>query len=498
MHAKQCSDQKQLFIFEIIFFKKKGVKSKGNVNISSYDVKSIRQGRNFMEVIFKAAVIGLLIWVYYNLITGKMNKAASSFAAGAIVLSVNSIFNFIPGLDLENLSKFIDFKTISLLLGMMIIMPFIEKSGFFQFLAINVVRASKGNLLMLYLITSITVAVSSAFLNNVSTVMVFVPVILAIMDTIGKNPFPFLMMIILSANLGGTATLIGDPPNMIIGFAAEKSFTDFLVNVSPAVLITIVIVLLLLIRKEKNMFKLSDEEKNLLDQFRKTDPKSQIKDKKLLIKSLSVFLCAIVGFTLPPDLGVDPALVSLLAGSAMLILLKTNNATMEEIFRKIEWGTIFFFIGMFTLVFALQKIGIIDLIGNGLLSITDVPGISPVLVNVIFMMMVIWLPLFATGIMSAVPMAMIMVPIVQTLILKSAAINITLDADIWWALVLGTCFGGNLTVVGAAANIVVAGMTDKLPRGRITFSNYMKYAMPLVMVSGVVSSGYILFRYLVI
>jgi len=451
-----------------------------------------------MDVVFKTAVIGLLVWVYYNLITGKMNKAASSFAAGAIVLSLNSIFKVIPGLDLENLSKFIDFKTISLLLGMMIIMPFIEKSGFFQYLAIRVVRASKGNLLLLYIITSITVAISSAFLNNVSTVMVFVPVILAIMETIGKNPFPFLMMIILSANLGGTATLIGDPPNMIIGFAANKSFMDFLINVSPAVLINIVVVLLIMIRKEKNMFKLNDKEKDLLDQFRKTDPKTQIRDKKLLIKSLVVFSGAIVGFTLPPNLGVDPAIISLLAGSVMLIVLKTNNETMEEIFKKIEWGTIFFFIGMFTIVFALQKIGIIDLIGTGLLSVTEIPGISPVVVNVIFMMIVIWLPLLATGIMSAVPMAMIMVPIVQTLILKSAAVNITLDPDIWWALVLGTCFGGNLTVVGAAANIVVAGMSEKLKIGKITFSNYIKYATPLVITSGIVASGYILFRYLVI
>ena len=184
-----------------------------------------------MLIAYKIIVIFFLIWVYYNLITGKMNKAAAGFAAGSILISLNSIFKVIPNFDLEHLSQFVDFKTISLLIGMMIIMPFIEKSGFFQYLAIIVVKASRGKLLLLYLVTSITVAISSAFLNNVSTVMVFVPVILAIMETIDKNPFPFLMMIILSANLGGTATLIGDPPNMIIGFAAGKSFVDFLVNV---------------------------------------------------------------------------------------------------------------------------------------------------------------------------------------------------------------------------------------------------------------------------
>ncbi|HOO31830.1 MAG TPA: sodium:proton antiporter [Thermotogota bacterium] len=451
-----------------------------------------------MLLAYKIVVICFLVWVYYNLITGKMNKAASGFAAGAILISLNSIFNLIPNFDLEHLSTFVDFKTLSLLLGMMIIMPFIEKSGFFQFLAVNVVRASRGNLLLLYIITSITVAISSAFLNNVSTVMVFVPVILAIMETIDKDPFPFLMMIILSANLGGTATLIGDPPNMVIGFAAGKSFMDFLINVSPCVLITLAFVLFYTIKKEKSTFRLNEDEKEMLDKFRKTDPRTQIKDKKLMFKSLLIFLGAIVGFTLPPNLGVDPAYVSLIAGAIMLIAIKASDKDMEEVFKKMEWGTIFFFIGMFILVFALESIGVIDLIGSGLMSITKIPGINEMTVNIIFLTLMVWLPLLLTGIMSAVPMAMIMVPIVETLIQKSAEINIHISPLIWWALVFGTCFGGNMTVVGAAANIVVSGMTEKLQRGRITFSNYIRYATPIVIISGIMATGYTLLQYLVL
>ncbi len=450
-----------------------------------------------MLLAYKIIVIIFLVWVYYNLITGKMNKAASGFAAGAILISLNSIFNLIPNFDLENLSTFVDFKTISLLIGMMIIMPFIEKSGFFQYLAVNVVKASRGSLLLLYIITSITVAISSAFLNNVSTVMVFVPVILAIMETIDKDPFPFLMMIILSANLGGTATLIGDPPNMVIGFAAGKSFTDFLINVGPCVLITLAFVLFYTIKKEKSTFALTPEKKEMLDKFRKTDAKSQIKDKKLMIKSLTIFLGAIIGFTLPPQLGVDPAYVSLIAGAVMLIAIKASDKDMEEVFKKMEWGTIFFFIGMFILVFALQSIGIIDLLGTGIMSITKIPGINELTINIIFIILIIWIPLLLTGIMSAVPMAMIMVPIVHNLIQKSAEANIQLSPLIWWALVFGTCFGGNMTVVGAAANIVVSGMSEKLQRGRINFSNYLRYALPIVMISGVLSTGYIMFQYLV-
>jgi Na+/H+ antiporter NhaD/arsenite permease-like protein len=249
--------------------------------------------------------------------------------------------------------------------------------------------------------------------------------------------------------------------------------------------------------KEKNTFKLTPEEKKMLDKFRKTDPKTQIKDKKLMFKSLIIFLGAIVGFTLPPNLGVDPAVVSLIAGAIMLIAIKASDKDMDEVFKKMEWGTIFFFIGMFILVYALESIGVIDLIGTGIMSITKIPGISSVAVNIIFIILIIWIPLLLTGVMSAVPMAMIMVPIVQTLIQKSAEINIQISPLIWWALVFGTCFGGNMTIVGSAANIVVSGMSEKIQRGRITFSNYIRYSAPIVIMSGTIATGYILLRFLV-
>jgi len=176
--------------------------------------------------------------------------------------------------------------------------------------------------------------------------------------------------------------------------------------------------------------------------------------------------------------------------------VKANNSIIYDMYIKIEWESILFFIMMFTLVYALQQTGIINLIGDGFMSVTKIPGISPVAVNIIFMLILIWLPLFATGLMSAVPMAMIMVPIVQSVMLKSANMNIIIDPDVWWALILGTCFGGNFTLVGAAANIVVGGMSDKLTVGRINFSNYMRYAFPFVIISGVIASGYILMKYL--
>lgn len=451
-----------------------------------------------MIVFFGAVVLGLMVTIYYFIISSKMNKAAIAFSAGAIVLFLAAILSrFFPEditekmklLTLDDLSSYVDFKTLGLLIGMMILIPFIEKSGFFQIVAIYVVKLSKGNLKSLFIITGFIVALCSAFLNNVSTVMVFVPIILAITDSINKNPFPFLIMVILSANLGGTATLIGDPPNMLVGFAADISFVEFLVNLSPVVFIAIGTVIFLILKKEKNYFSLSDEQKDIMSKFLKADPKTEIKDKRLLKISLTVFVGAMIGFVLPSGLGIDPSLVSLLAAAIILLVLVVNNETMEYIFKKIEWETIFFFLGMFTVIYGLQAAGVIDQLVNVLVTVFP---------NTFFLILfVLWFSLLLSGFLSAVPMVMIMIPLVQSLISNPAlgfASNSSLTETIWWALVLGACFGGNTTSVGAAANIVVTGMSKNLEKGSITFSNYVRYSFPKVMITGIIASVYIIIR----
>ncbi|MBO8166233.1 MAG: ArsB/NhaD family transporter [Kosmotoga sp.] len=452
-----------------------------------------------MVFLYGSVVLVLMSIVYYFLVSGKMDKAASAFAGGAILLFLTAVLNNafpdalpegVKNLNLENLSSFVDFKTLGLLIGMMIILPFIEESGFFQFMAVAVVKMSRGNFRFLYILTSIIVGLASAFLNNVSTVMVFVPVVLAVTDALKKNPFPFLIMIILSANLGGTATLIGDPPNMIVGFAAGKSFNDFLSNVSPVVIITLVTILILLLWKESKYFKLSDEEQEILKKFANTNPFSQIRDKRMLRISLTIFAFTLVGFTLPPSLGIDPALVSLLAAAVTLFVMKVDGETMEKLFHKIEWGTIFFFLGMFTLVYGLEAVGLMNVIVNFLVNSLHNP--------LMLLLFVLWFPLLLSSFVSAVPMVMIMVPIVKGMIGNPALIfsgNVALSDTLWWALVLGACYGGNGTIVGAAANMVVTGMSQKLKRGKLTFSNYMRYTFPLLMVSGIVATMYVIIRY---
>ncbi len=421
--------------------------------------------------------VALFVFAYYFIITGKMDKAGVSFVAGALIIGVNSITGMVPKLAINHVGEFVDFDTIALLLGLMVIIPFMGDAGVFQFLAVLVLKISKGNLKLLYILTVFTVALSSAFLNNVSTVMVFVPVILAITESLDKDPFPFLMMIIFSANFGGGMTLIGDPPNMIVGFANHFSFIDFAVNATPGVVLAMVVVLFLWLRKEKNYFKMPKREKR-----EDMNPFSAITDKKLAIKSSLTFLGAIVGFVLPQSWNISPSTVAIVAAAVLLLLIDANSKTMEKVYARIDWPTIFFFIGMFALVYALEQTGIADMISSTLSIL--IPN------NFVLTIVVFWLALVMASILSAVPTVMIMIPIIHGFekIFGSNSL-------VWWALVMGQCLGGNLTIVGAAANMVVAGMTQKLERGKLEFSPYFKYALPAVVLSGVTASAYLIARY---
>ena len=423
--------------------------------------------------------VGLFVFAYYFIITGKMDKAGVSFVAGALIIGINSVMGAVPKLAINHVGEFVDFDTIALLLGLMVIIPFMGDAGIFQFLALLVLKISKGNLKLLYILTAFTVALSSAFLNNVSTVMVFVPVILAITESIDKDPFPFLMMIVFAANFGGGMTLIGDPPNMIVGFANHFSFIDFAVNATPGVVLAMLVVLFLWLRKEKNYFKMPEREER-----KNMDPFSAITDKKLAVKSSLTFLGAIVGFVLPQSWNISPSTVAIVAAAVLLLLIDADSKTMEKVYARIDWPTIFFFIGMFAMVYALEQTGIADMISTTLSIL--IPN------NFVLTIVVFWLAMLMASILSAVPTVMIMIPIIHGFE-KIFGTN----SLVWWALVMGQCLGGNLTVVGAAANMVVAGMTQKLERGKIEFNAYFKYALPAVILSGITTSAYLVLRYII-
>lgn len=430
-------------------------------------------------IVMQITVVTLFLIAYYFIITNKMDKAAVSFAAGALVIGVNSIMKTVPYLTIAHVGNFVDFDTIALLLGLMVIIPFMGDAGIFQFLALLVLKISKGNLKILYVLTAFTVAISSAFLNNVSTVMVFVPVILAITESMDKDPFPFLMMIIFSANFGGGMTLIGDPPNMIVGFANHFSFLDFIVNVTPGILLAMAVVIFFWMRKERNYFVVIKKEEH-----ESLDPFSAITNRKLAIKSSLTFLGAIGGFLLPQSWGISPSTVAVVAAAILLILIDADSETMKKVYARIDWPTIFFFVGMFALVYALEETGIANMISSGMAMI--IPN------NFVLTLVVFWLALFMASLLSAVPTVMIMIPIIHGFerIFGSNSL-------VWWALIMGQSIGGNLTIVGAAANMVVAGMTQKTKRGRLEFATYFKYALPAVIFSGVTATAYLIIKYII-
>ncbi len=429
-------------------------------------------------IVMQITVVILFLVAYYFIITNKMDKAGVSFVAGALVIGVNSIMKTVPHLTISHVGNFVDFDTIALLLGLMVIIPFMGDAGVFQFLALLVLKISKGNLKILYVLTAFTVAVSSAFLNNVSTVMVFVPVILAITESIDKDPFPFLMMIIFSANFGGGMTLIGDPPNMIVGFANHFSFLDFIVNATPGILLAMMVIIFFWMRKERDYFVVVKKEKHEI-----VDPFSAITDRKLAIKSSLTFLGAIGGFLLPQSWGISPSTIAVVAAAILLILIDADSETMEKVYCRIDWPTIFFFIGMFALVYALEETGIANMISSGMAVI--IPN------NFVLTLVVFWLALSMASLLSAVPTVMIMIPIIHGFEKIFGPNPLT-----WWALVMGQSIGGNLTIVGAAANMVVAGMTQKTKRGRLEFGAYFKYALPAVILSGMTATAYLVVKYI--
>ncbi len=429
-------------------------------------------------LLMKITVLILFFVAYYFIITNKIDKAAISFIAGALMIGVNSVTKIFPNLTITHAGSFVDFDTIALLLGLMVIIPFMGDAGVFQFLALTVLKISKGNLKILYILTAFTVAISSAFLNNVSTVMVFVPVILAISESLDKDPFPFLMMIVFSANFGGGMTLIGDPPNMIIGFANGFSFVDFILNAMPGVILAMIAVIFLFVRRERGYFHVSKKQNQA-----PIHPFSVINDKSLAWKSTLTFLGAVVGFILPQSWGIPPSTVAIIAAAIFLFLIKADSETMEKVYSRIDWSTIFFFIGMFALVYALEGTGISNDIASTLSVI--IPN------DFVLILVVLWLSILMASLLSAVPTVMIMIPIIHGFEKIFGA-----NSFVWWALVMGQSIGGNLTVVGAAANMVVAGMTKKLERGRLEFGRYFKYSLPAVLLSGTIVTAYLVAKYM--
>lgn len=431
-----------------------------------------------METIL-AIVVFLL--TYAVLITEKVNRAVLALTGAAFMVILGI-------LDVEKVFRdYIEWNTIALLIGMMIIVGITNKTGVFQYVAIKSAKAAGGNPMRILISLSLLTAVASAFLDNVTTVLLVVPVTFSITRILGVNPVPYLISEVIASNIGGTATLIGDPPNIMIGSANKHlTFNQFLIHLAPVtavILVAALLMLYLIYRRELNVDSVNKEElMNLKEQ-------DFIQDPVLMKKSLFVLGITILGFVLHSVIHLEASVIAM-AGATLLMLIGLKEEQIEEAFHSVEWISIFFFAGLFTLVGGLQEVGVIKQLATQALNITN-GDISCAAV------LILWVSGVASAFIDNIPFVATMIPLIKDmaeglgLAVSSPEIN-----ALWWSLALGACLGGNGTIIGASANVIVASLADREGKG-FTYMEFLKVGAPVTFVSLVISQVYIYLRYLI-
>lgn len=415
--------------------------------------------------------IAIFVLTYMAIVSEKVNRTAIAIFGAVLML----IFN----VEMQEVAVMhVDFNTIGLLVGMMIIVNILKRTGIFEYMAIKSAKFAKGDPWKIVLIFSILTGISSAFLDNVTTILLVVPVTIVIANELKLNPIPFLIPEVLIANIGGTATLIGDPPNIMIGSATGLGFMDFMSNLGPIVIVITGVTLVVLKFVYGKSLVTTEERKQRIFSM---NEHLAIKDKKLLIKSLVILGITVLGFMLHQTLGYESATVALFGAAALLLISKLDP---EDILMEIEWPTIFFFISLFILVGALEDVGVIHYMAEKMLDLTKGDLFFTA-------MLILWGSAIASAFLDNIPFVATMIPLI-TSIGQMSSLSIT---PLWWALALGACLGGNGTLVGASANVIVSGMLEKQGY-RLSFVEYMKVGFPVMLISVAISTGYLIIRYL--
>jgi len=423
-----------------------------------------------------AITAALLIFLgsYAIIVFEKIHRTIIAIFGAATMIIFGIFLGFY---DQEKAIHAIDFNTVGLLIGMMIIVIITKNTGLFQYVAIWSAKKVKGDPWKIMVMFTLITAVFSALLDNVTTVLLIVPMTLVVCDNLKINPLPFLFVEIFASNIGGTATLIGDPPNILIGSAAKLSFMDFIINLTPVVLIILLLFIPIIRILYKKKIVASPED---MESILRLNENESLSDKKLLFKSIFVIVLVILGFFFHGALGMEGATIAIF-GAGLLLLLDNKNP--EKVLHEVEWTTIFFFVGLFTLVGGLEHVGVISWAAEKIVGLT---GGSLAITS----MVILWGGAFFSAFIDNIPFVATMIPLVHDM--GQAFTNLN---PIWWSLALGACLGGNGTLVGASANLVVAGLAEKSGY-RIKFSDFMKVGMLVMVFSLLISTVYIWLRYL--
>jgi len=416
----------------------------------------------------------IFLAIYALIVTEKIHRTLAALLGASLVILLKLV-------DQREAFAFVDFNVIFLLAGMMIIANVMAKTGVFQWIAVEAVRRAEGQPYRLLLLTSVITAVVSAFLDNVTTVVLLTPITFFVAQRLGTSPVPFLVSQVIASNIGGTATLIGDPPNIIIGSQMGKDFNDFLVNLTPVVTAALVVYLIIARWLFRDELRAATSALEPDDIARLVEEERKIVNVPLMRISLGVMALTILGFLFSRALGLEGATIAMTGAVVLMIVARED---VHEIFNTVEWPTLFFFIGLFIIVGAVVKAGIISDLATTVLSWTggrtDLAALA-----------VLWMSGFISAIVDNIPYTVTMVPLIQQL-------GQSVDREpLIWALALGANLGGNATVIGASANVVVASMSEA--RGHpITFVQYLRYGVPATLATLVVATIDIWIRYLVL
>jgi len=432
--------------------------------------------------------VAVFLFTYALIIDERIHRAVAAMLGGAIVVFVGIV-------PWDALLHHIDFGTIFLLLGMMIIVNTARGSGLFEYIAIRTAKLAKGSPIKVLVLFAAVTAIVSAFLDNVTTVLLLTPMLLYIARVMNLNPVPFLVTEIFASNIGGAATLIGDPPNIMIASSVGLTFNEFLIHLGPIMVIDMVILIGLMYAIYGRSMKVNPSERQeMIRVLEGLDERAAIVDRSLFNKSVAVIAFVVLLFfvhdrigeilhiVLPfvdPAMGLEPAEVALIGAA---ILLFWSRQSPEEIFEKVEWPALFFFGGLFVIVGALVETGVISSIAAIMIENVDSTGEA--------MFIVTWFAAIASAIVDNIPLTAAMIPLIHDL-------GSTMDIyPLWWSLALGACLGGNGTAIGASANVVVIGIAEREGIG-ITFIDFLKVGMLVLFLTVAVGFGILWLKFVV-
>jgi len=430
----------------------------------------------------------LFILAYGLIVSEKIHKTivAIFIATLMIVLRIVTQEDAFNSLELG-----VDWNVIFLLISMMIIINIMKPTGVFEYIAIKSAKLAKGQPFMIMAIFSVVTAVVSAFLDNVTTVLLIAPVTLIICQALELEVVPFLITEALASNIGGTATLIGDPPNIMIASKAQLDFMSFVYHLTPVIIVVLIAYVISIKFIFGKKMKVKEELRLRVMAMNENDA---IKDPVLLKKSLVVLAVTIVGFVVHGMLHFEPATIALFG--AGLLLLISGNKDPHRILCEAEWGTLFFFMGLFIIIGGVVKVGLIQWMSIKVLELTQGNLLGTT-------MIVMWFSAFASAFIDNIPYVATMNPLIidmaKQLWPNLSGVQLLHHPDLmpmWWSLALGACLGGNGTAIGASANVVVVGMAEKMGRP-ISFKKFMLYGMPLMIESVIICTVYVWLRYYV-